>query len=63
MKVPSLPKMPMPDVKKMPLRLGEYDIWPATDGGFWIYHESGEGMHLKPGVMEKLIGDFYKENF
>ena len=63
MKLPTLPKMPMADYERMSMKIGDYYLWHATDGQFWIEHESGEGMHVSRKTMEKLIRDFYLENF
>ena len=63
MKLPLLPSMPQPDENWPALQIGDYYLGPATDGGYWIEHESGEGMHVRRKVMEKLIKDFYRENF
>ena len=63
MKLPKLPKMPMADHEGPSLKLGDYYLMDATDGNFWIEHESGEGMHVSRKALEKLIADFYKENF
>lgn len=61
--LPDLPKMPLPILNGPIFVIGDYEIIAATDGGYWLYHESGEGMHLPPGRLEKVIADFYKENF
>lgn len=45
------------------IRVGEYTIGPRSDGSFWIEHDSGEGMQASKSGAEKLVGDFYKENF
>lgn len=55
--------MPMPHPDVAALHIGDFYLGPATDGGFWIEHESGEGMHVRKEIMEKLIADFYRENF
>ena len=59
MKLPKLPKMPVPVVE---YQIGEFYIG-RFGKDFWIEHESGEGMQVSKDRMEKLIADFYKENF
>ena len=63
MKLPKLPKMPIPDKNWNPIFIGDFAIGPVHDGNFWIEHRSGEGMHVKSEILEKLIADFYKESF
>lgn len=58
-----LPPLPCPPVVGWHcLQIGDHLIG-EVPGGFWIEHESGEGMHVAKERMEKLIRDFYKENF
>ncbi len=58
-----LPPLPVPRTDWVFVQIGDYAIGQVSDGGFWIEHESGEGMHVAKTRMEKLIRDFYKENF
>lgn len=61
MKIPLLPEMPVP-IEPW-LQIGDYYIARWSNGDFWVEHESGEGMQVKRRQMEKLISDFYRENF
>lgn len=45
------------------LEVGKYTITKYQDEDFWIKHESGEGMQVFKRVFEKLIDDFYKNEF
>lgn len=47
------------------ITIGQYTIsvWTGLDGGFWIEHESGEGMQVKEKVLADLLHKFYVENF
>lgn len=46
------------------LEIGAYKIspWPGPEGGFWIEHESGEGMQTGQRLID-AIHKFYQENF
>lgn len=58
-----LPALPIPPVVGWHyLQIGDYVIG-EVPAGYWIEHESGEGMHVSKERMEKLIREFYKENF
>ena len=44
------------------IQVGEY--WISRRGeDYWIEHESGEGMQVFRVNFEKLISDFYKQEF
>lgn len=45
------------------ITVGEYTIMPFHGDSFFIEHESGEGMQVSLSALEKLVDDFYKENF
>lgn len=49
------------------IKIGAYTLTdsPNMIGGhaIWIDRPDGEGMSVKIEVLEKLIDDFYKENF
>lgn len=45
------------------LVVGQYTIRPAHRGGYWIEHESGEGMQCSADSFEALITQFYADNF
>ena len=45
------------------IQIGTFYLARRNDGTYWIEHESGEGMRVSRAAMEKLIADFYKENF
>ena len=45
------------------LIVGKYDVTRQYDGSYWIRHESGEGMRTTPEKLEKLIHDFYCDEF
>jgi len=47
------------------LSIGEYTLSPyrALDGGFWIEHDSGEGMQVSAKVLAEWLQKFYQENF
>ena len=61
MKLPTLPKMPRPSEECF--RVGDYWLHKFGEQDYWIEHASGEGMQVRREVMEKLIEDFYCENF
>ena len=63
MKLPKLPELPMPKAGDPYMDIGVYSLIELRDGSYWIEHESGEGMHVRKEVMEKLISDFYREHF
>lgn len=63
MKLPKLPKLPVPGVDWPSVQIGEFYVGPLEDGDYWIEHRSGEGMHVRKATMEKLISDFYREKF
>lgn len=62
MKLPTLPKMPMATTRKV-FRVAPYTIYHATDGNYWMEHDSGEGMHLTRVAMGRMLDEFYKANF
>lgn len=47
------------------LEIGQYIIrkYMGLGGGYWVEHESGEGMQVPAHSLEELIDKFYKENF
>ena len=49
------------------LIVGDYSITQQSDGNYWIRRESrfdsNEGMQTTPAKLEKLIHDFYCEEF
>lgn len=44
------------------VKIGEYYIGLHPAGGYWIEHESGEGMQ-GGSHLEEVIDAYYKENF
>lgn len=44
------------------ITIGNYSIH-KTQYGYWIEHESGEGMEVKHEIMERAIEEFYKAHF
>lgn len=46
------------------LYVGDYRITHfGEDGDFWIGHKSGEGMQVFRVAFERLIDNFYKDEF
>ena len=46
------------------ITIGDYEIsYSDILDRFWIRHKSGEGTEVDKEKLEKLIHDFYKENF
>ena len=45
------------------LIVGDYSITQQSDGNYWIRHITGEGMQITPAKLEKLIHDFYCDEF
>jgi hypothetical protein len=46
------------------ITIGEYTVGPHNSGnGFWIEHNSGEGMQVREDFLEDAIREFYKEHF
>jgi len=43
--------------------IGDYTINIYADGTYWIYHKSGEGMKVSGEMLEKMLKNFYEENF
>jgi len=46
--------------------IGEFEIsksYHRPDTHYWIEHESGEGSEFNKADIDKLIKDFYDENF
>lgn len=60
MKLPKLKPMPRPSDECF--QVGDYWLH-RFDKDYWIEHASGEGMQVRKEVFEKLIADFYVENF
>lgn len=60
----------MTDIKLQPCQFCGHPM-PTTDdifviwdnGRCWLKHSSGEGMEVKKSDLEKLLLDFYKQNF
>jgi len=50
-------------LKEEVLTVGEYTITRYNDNDYWIEHETGEGMQVFAHNFEKLIDEFYKEEF
>lgn len=54
----------MKDETEIPeLVIGDYSITQQSDGNYWIYHKSGEGMQTTPQKLGRLIHDFYTKEF
>lgn len=51
------------EIFKDRITIGPYTITPYHHGGFWIEHESGEGMQVSTFAMIELISRFYSSNF
>jgi hypothetical protein len=45
------------------IETNSFTITDRGDGSFWIERPDGEGMQVSKDVFEKLIAEFYKENF
>jgi hypothetical protein len=45
------------------LTVGKYTITHYYDDDYWIEEDDGEGMQVFAHNFEKLIDDFYKEEF
>jgi hypothetical protein len=45
------------------LCVGEYTVIAQDNGGFWIAHESGEGMQTPDKQFEGLISEYYQREF
>lgn len=45
------------------LQIGEFTLSFDPEGGFWIYHISGEGGHFRSEHLAYTIRKFYSENF
>lgn len=45
------------------ITIGEFTLFKYSDGSYWIQHESLEGGEFSAEKVEKMIADFYKENF
>lgn len=43
-----------------PLEIGKYSISVHPAGGFWIEHESGEGMQHRGDEIEKFLDELWK---
>ena len=43
--------------------VGDYSITHLSDGNYSIGHHSGEGMQTTPAKLERLIHDFYCDEF
>jgi hypothetical protein len=43
--------------------IGNYELSNFHDGDYWLSNEIGEGMQVKKNDLEKLIDDFFKNNF
>ena len=44
------------------LKVGDYYIGARASGGYWIEHESGEGMQTGK-ALEEAIREFYRKHF
>lgn len=53
----------MANYKRKVFRVAPYTIYHATDGNYWMEHDSGEGMHLTRVAMGRMLDEFYKANF
>lgn len=45
------------------ITIGKYTISTYPDGGYWIRHESGEGMQTSAQALEDCIRKFYDAMF
>ncbi len=52
-----------PPVRAQFIAIGEFAISPCPHGGYWIYHQSGEGGRFKAEALEAVIKKFYGDNF
>lgn len=60
MKLPTLPKMPFPS--RQYFKVGDYYLH-YFGNDYWIEADNGEGMQVSKAVLEKMIADYYRENF
>lgn len=53
------------DEHKCLIEIGPYEIskYTGLDGGYWIQHESGEGMQVSEAKLSQWLHHFYEENF
>ncbi len=51
------------NIKPWKVTIGCYEISYSKTGQYWIYHKSGEGMEIDEKMLEKMVNDFYTENF
>ena len=49
--------------KRQCIVIGEYEISDYNDDGFWIMHETGEGMRVNKKTLRDLIHKFYLKTF
>lgn len=45
------------------ISVGEYKIPREPSGNYWIAHSPGEGMEASKELFEKLIHEFYVQEF
>lgn len=45
------------------ITIKDFRISRHQGGGFWIEHESGEGMQVKEDVLYEVIKKFYSDTF
>lgn len=50
-------------IESWEITIGDYKINRFESGDYWIYHKSGEGMEVSSEMLEKMLKDFYEENF
>lgn len=45
------------------IEFGEYQLTRYDDESWWMEHKDGEGMQIPDSNLEKLLQDYFKENF
>lgn len=45
------------------LRIGDFTISHYANGTFWIQRSDGEAMQVTQEKLEKMLSDWYEENF
>lgn len=48
---------------KIELHFKSIKLYIFPDGQIMLYRHDGEGMEIGRGQLEKLLNDYYKENF
>ncbi len=49
--------------KQKEFTIGDYTLEICLHNRYWIRHKSGEGMEVGVKELEKMVKDFYEENF